>query len=1565
MKPKFAFVRRRLSRRLFLPGILPVALALALSSKPARAVDGSWAINNTGNWSATGSWTGGIIADGASSTATFNLDITADRTATLDGNRTIGNLFFRDTATGSNSWVIGGTANTLTLDDGANKPTISIHPRTNAIIARIDRPVAGTNGFEVVAPAGAASMALGNIANTFSGTVTVGAGASLRTDNNDSLGTRDALTTVATSPGDPAVVNFTQVFAGGTLNLNNKNLGTEYVKVEGVGWDGNGALVNLGADQQNALQQVELTGNTTFGGSGRWDIRTGGTATGRLFQNGFTITKTSANQISLVGVNVIGGGDININQGVFAVETSTILGGSGTVNVNTGGSFNFWANNGSMTRAVNMNGGGMNHPNTTATATYAGNVALSATNTNITQAGTGNLIFTGSVSGSGGLTKLGTGTLQLNGANSFTGATTISAGALRLGTTPLASQDITITSGAILNTSPLVTPQIVGNTLTVGRTGTAATDITGSITLGAGADLELGTSARNAGTAVERTATISGDLSLAGGGVAYYDLGATAAGLSDTVAVGGSLELLGTTDIHVTPSGGGLGTGSYKLMSYATTLTGSAANLTLSGVPATTRQTFTLSTTTVANQVTLDVAGSAGALTWVGNGTDNNWDLNGTSTFDNSGSADTFRNLDSVTFGDTGSTNPAVNLIGTLEAGVVTVNSSQNYTFSGAGILAGGTTLSKQGTGSLTIPGTGHTFTGAVTVSGGTLAATSIGNAGGASSLGSGNNITIQGGILSFIGTTETSNKTINVGTGGAIHIPTAGSVLTLNSATAVSGAGDLTVTGAGALRFSRDDASFTLATPLAGNGNVRLNPRTVAGSTTGLDVTISGDNTDFSGNLILESPGTGTWRTAAAVQNRLGTSDVVVQPAAQLWVSGAVNNDMTITGSGYAETNGTNMGALRLDNATINGATLTVAGAAKIGAHNSTGTLSGVTLRGATTGGGDDILTVNGTNFGNDYSIVFTGTVDDTTLDKIIVGGGGTTGNAQNFQVGNLTASGNLGNVPIQIGSDAQQAQLRFHQSNDYVVPTTITTGGTNAQIHANTPAGTTNGKGLVIGSGSTLNLAYLGVGTGAIATGTTSKLTIESGANITAGLLHLGDQDGRTGNVTQSGGDVTVTNHTRIGHWPNNSSTYTMTGGTLTYNGVVGGNPSGTTEQAGGIYLGVDGSGSFSQSGGAVNTGFVVLDNRGDTAAGVDTYTLNGGTLTVTSTWGIIQRNASTAFNLGGGTIIAGANMPFDTAATLTAATTSTIDTAGFVVTAPRAFSGSGNLDVTGGGFFTVTGTTSTASGALDIDGNTTLNGNGIVSASVTTVNSGSTILPGGTLGFTGGVIFDAGATLDVAVSSATAADKINAVGSITSNGAIKVSLTGYTPVGGEVYDIADFASFSGTPAFDFTDATLPGGLTWNTSSFATDGTIKIDGGNPYAAFESANGITGAGADADSDNDGIPNGIEFVIGGDPSGPGSDSNALRPTIVNTDPVYVDFIFRRTDSSALSDPYVQYGSTLAGWTDAEPGLPGGNPVVIDETNDHFGPGIDRVTVRIPRALAVDQKLFARLRVDIP
>lgn len=151
-----------------------------------------------------------------------------------------------------------------------------------------------------------------------------------------------------------------------------------------------------------------------------------------------------------------------------------------------------------------------------------------------------------------------------------------------------------------------------------------------------------------------------------------------------------------------------------------------------------------------------------------------------------------------------------------------------------------------------------------------------------------------------------------------------------------------------------------------------------------------------------------------------------------------------------------------------------------------------------------------------------------------------------------------------------------------------------------------------------------------------------------------------------------------------------------------------------------------------------------------------------------------------------------------------------------------------------------------------------------------------------------------------------------------------------------------------------------------FAGSGTLNVtSSGNPYQTWAALNGIPGAAGAADSDGDGISNAIEFLIGGDPSGPDSNSAALLPTVDNSNASYVDFVFRRTDDAAESEHFVEYGSDLTGWTTAEPGEPEENPVVITDTDDGFGEGIDQVTVRIPRALAEDARLFVRLRVNIP
>jgi autotransporter-associated beta strand protein len=106
---------------------------------------------------------------------------------------------------------------------------------------------------------------------------------------------------------------------------------------------------------------------------------------------------------------------------------------------------------------------------------------------------------------------------------------------------------------------------------------------------------------------------------------------------------------------------------------------------------------------------------------WRGDSLTNNWNTLGDYNWFNGQSLlFPFHAGDSVSFDDSGSTTPAVNLAGSLQPAAVTFNAAQNYTLGGSGSLDGSMTLVKAGSGTLAL-NTTNNFTGATTVSNGTL----------------------------------------------------------------------------------------------------------------------------------------------------------------------------------------------------------------------------------------------------------------------------------------------------------------------------------------------------------------------------------------------------------------------------------------------------------------------------------------------------------------------------------------------------------------------------------------------------------------------------------------------------------------------------------------------------------------------------------------------------------------------------------------------------------------------------------------------------------------------------
>jgi len=149
-------------------------------------------------------------------------------------------------------------------------------------------------------------------------------------------------------------------------------------------------------------------------------------------------------------------------------------------------------------------------------------------------------------------------------------------------------------------------------------------------------------------------------------------------------------------------------------------------------------------------------------------------------------------------------------------------------------------------------------------------------------------------------------------------------------------------------------------------------------------------------------------------------------------------------------------------------------------------------------------------------------------------------------------------------------------------------------------------------------------------------------------------------------------------------------------------------------------------------------------------------------------------------------------------------------------------------------------------------------------------------------------------------------------------------------------------------------------------TDGVSSFTGivppQNPYLGWAAGfPGFTDTAPGVDFEGDGLDNALEYVLAGDPTS--MDVGEVAPS-GDVDANDLAFVFRRADAAA-TDPnteiLVQYGSDLVGWTPAEDGVDG---VAITVDDDFYGAGIDRVTALIPRTLAADARMFARLQVTV-
>lgn len=714
--------------------------------------------------------------------------------------------------------------------------------------------------------------------------------------------------------------------------------------------------------------------------------------------------------------------------------------------------------------------------------------------------------FTGVASGNGGLTKTGTGTFTLGGANAYLGTTQIDAGTLQLNGSVAGA--VNVASGATLS-----------------GTGSAA----GVVTLADGAHLAAGGAGAGTFTA--------GGLVLSGGSVLDMGLGApNVAGTSDRIQVNGDLTLDGT--LNVTDLGG-FGVGVYRLIDYTGALTDNG--LVIGTLPAGANVPHINLQTSVGNQINLVYDNVVPEIQfWDGAGTTANGAIGGGSGSWTSGRTN-WTNADGTANDSWGGRFAVFQ----GAAGTVTVDGAINVT--GMQFMTDGYVIAA-GTGSLS-------FTEAQTnvrVDPGVTATigAGIGGSGGINKLDTGT--LILSGVNSYAGATTVAGGTLRAGVGGALPTGTtvtiaAGATLDLAaSQTVASLAGDGRVTlSGGSLTTGGSNGDTRYAGVISGSGGltkVGTGVFTLAGANS-----YTGATTVSAGTLRLDG-------------GAIGSGALSVASGATFDVNGGTASVSGLSGAGRILLGS---GSLTANIGTASSFTGVISGTGSfVKAGNGTLTLGAAnTYSGGTTVTGGTLSAGIANAFG-------TGALVVTGDGKVALGGFATTvgglAGSGNIDLGSAVLTVNSTDSTSYSGVLSGSGRLIKSGTG------TLTLGGANSYTGSTTINGgllvvngslagtvTIGANGRIGGSGKTGSLSVSGIVAPGNSIGTLSvagSLTLAAGSiyQVEVSPTGISDQIIATGTVTLSGGTVSVLTGGQTSFSP--LTTYTIVTGSAV-NGTFGG--------------------------------------------------------------------------------------------------------------------------------------------------------------------------------------------------------------------------------------------------------------------------------------------------------------------------------------------------------------------------------------------------------------------------
>ncbi|MGC4030952.1 MAG: autotransporter-associated beta strand repeat-containing protein [Tepidisphaeraceae bacterium] len=1025
----------------------PTDLAIGDGGTNSGRLDQTAGTLSLSNVSATGTWM--FVGRGsATATGAYNLANTAVTGAgitgfgTGSGSLTVGKLwvggaaFFAGgvgtvninttgTITANSTQDYGNTIASVNAGYGTGS-TGTINLENGTIQSTGQTWIGAQNGVGTLNMTGgtlnSAKLVIGyNSSNTQNaqGTVNIGAGATANSENDVLMG-----------------------YAGGSTTQANLNL--------------NGGTLNVGSATKRwlILGQYDTTNSTVTVNSGNLNLNTNtdiqmkiannGGGTNTFNMNGGAVTSYSDNHTTANGTGVLN----LMNSGTAStVNTFNLNGGVLTINgvvktsANGSGTFNF---NGGTLRATNDNANFMT--GLTAANIQAGGAKIDSNGKNVTVAQA--LLGAG---GDGGLAKSGAGTLTLTGANSYTGATTVTAGTLGFATQQASIGTLAVADGAALSVKGI-------------NSGASTLTATG---------LTFGNSAL--------TLDLNG---LANPTVPLIN------GSAGTLALNGTLNLtlLGGGGLTTTPNNTSL-----PLISYSSKTGVGTFNLTNTAAGHT---SYSLNQT--ANTLYLNVT----ALSNVWKGTVNgNWDVNATANW--SAPDSKYLEGDNVIFNDTG-TAAAVNLASAVAPTSVTFanSSAKTYTFSGAGITgAGNVTVNGGGTVVLT---NANTYAGATTVAAGSTLQLGNGTAGNDGSIAGTSGVANDGTLVyNRNGTANTAAYAIS-GSGSIVVTGTGSQTLsgnnTFTGGVTVNGGGTVSVgtnaaLGFGATPLTLDNGTLTTTAGFANthaitigagggtinvttNGQLYLNgigqlsgsgPLTLIGGNGTLQPNVGNLRIDqpngYNGAVTVRSGGIFEYGAASAVD---GAATFAVGNEGELAAQNAVNfpNAVTVTG-------GTNS-VLSFENGNTGNFTgnITLNANAIVGLRDwyNNATVRGGTISGTVSGNGG--ITVN-SGTGNGGTLTLSGSntyAGGTTISQSRV----VAANNAAFGTGSVTLGGVNSQISLANGVNVPNA-LTINgggvtsQGVIYVGDAVNATYGGPINVTATTTAGGSFGA----GAGSVLNLA------------------------------------------------------------------------------------------------------------------------------------------------------------------------------------------------------------------------------------------------------------------------------------------------------------------------------------------------------------------------------------------------------------------------------------------------------------------------------------------------------------